>query len=219
MKQVFTFVIFMCLCLQSCNKEVVYSCDEIVNEWVHENLSDIRVMSRSEWNKLEEDLKMPVYRAFTHQQRMNFWNDRLSEILKLEWLDEEKAHIETLLDFINNNQYIFEGYGMMSDKEKNTFDLFFYEWKDKAKIDFDWSDSLLFSILASGNTMIDTKGTLLVTDNMLNSRSLKPTSVCICSTSSDWCETSYCEGVPCEETFLGCGTIFAFDCNGRCGGI
>lgn len=223
MKQFFTLILFMSLFLQSCNNEVVYSCDEIVNEWVRENISNIRIMSRSEWNNLEEDFKIPAYRAFTHQQRVNFWKNRFCEILKLEWSNEEKTHIELLLDFIDNNQYIFEGYSMMSDNEKNVFDLFFYEWKDKAKVDFGWSDSLLFSILASGNTMIDTKGTLLITDNKVNSRALKPYSTCNCSRSSDWCissSSSYiCENVPCEETTNGCGTIWVYDCNGRCGGI
>lgn len=222
MKQIFTLVILASLCLYSCNNEVVYSCDENINEWVHENLSDIRVMSRSEWNNLEEDIKVPVYRAFTHQQRVNFWKNRFSDILALEWSDEEKAHIGLLLDFINNNQYIFEGYDIMSDKEKNVFDLFIYEWIDKAKVDLGWSNSLLFPILASGNTMIDTNGTLLITNNKANSRALTPYSSCNCSTSSDWCDSSSineCEKKSCEDSTYGCGTIWIYSCNGVCGGV
>lgn len=222
MKQIFTLVILVSLCLYSCNNEVVYSCDENINEWVHENLSDIRIMSRSEWNNLEEDIKVPVYRAFTHQQRVNFWKNRFSDILALEWSDEEKAHIGLLLDFVNDNQYIFEGYDIMSDKEKNIFDLFIYEWKDKARVDFGWSNSLLFSILASGNTMLDTTGTLLITSNKKNSRYLEPYSSCNCSTSSDWCDSSSineCEKKSCDDSTYGCGTIWIYSCNGVCGGI
>ena len=72
MKQIFALILFMSLGLSSCDNEVVYSCDKTINAWIHENLSDIRTMSRSEWNSLEEDIKIPVYRAFTTQQREFF---------------------------------------------------------------------------------------------------------------------------------------------------
>lgn len=211
----------MSLC--SCSQEIVYSCDEAVDEWVHENISEIRIMARAEWNNLKEDLKIPVYRAFTLQQRVNFWNERLADILSLEWSDEEIGHIDSLVNFINEHRHFLNGYSFMSDDEKNIFDLFFYQWMDKARTNFKWSDKLLYAILASGNTLLDTDGTLSVnqTGGKGTFRSEDAKSQCNCSKSSDWCTPSSwdCEDSPCEDTFLGCGTMLVYDCTGRCGGV
>ena len=213
----------MSICLCSCEQETVYSCNASVDEWVHENLSDIQVMTRSEWNNLEEELKIPAYRAFTFQQRIDFWNERCTEMLSLEWSDEEKEHITLLLNFINEHTNFLNGYSSMSDEEKNVFDLFFYQWRDKARTDFNWSDNLLRAVLASGNKLLDTKGTLLINQGNNRTSLLSDSeSDCNCSQSSDWCTPPGwdCEDVSwCEEDTWGCGTILAYDCDGRCGGI
>lgn len=227
MKKIYFFILFLSVCLCSCNQEIVYSCNESIDEWVHENLSEIRLMSRSEWNCLEEEIKIPVYRAFTNQQRVDFWNERITDILALEWSKEEKSHINLLLKFICEHQYFLDGYKLMSDDEKNVFDLFFYRWIDKAKIDFKWSDKILYSILASGNTLLDTKGTLATTARQFGSRAATLASTeskCNCSKSSDWCMSSSasysCEDKPCDDdTLIGCGTLLNYDCDGRCGDI
>lgn len=216
------FFISMYLC--SCNQETVYSCNESIDKWVHENLSEIQVMSRSEWNNLEEEFKIPAYRAFTLQQRIDFWNEKLTDILSLEWSKEETDHINSLIDFINEHHHFLNGYSFMSDDEKNVFDLFFYQWMDKAKTDFRWPNKLLYAILASGNTLLDTNGTLSTnqTNNKKTPFSVDPKSQCNCSQSSDWCISSFasysCEDHECEEGD-GCGTLFVYNCNGLCGGI
>ena len=215
-------MLFISICLCSCDKETTYSCDESIDNWVHENLSEIRLMSRSEWNNLEEGLKIPVYRAFTLQQRVDFWNEKLTNVLALNWSEKEREHIGLLNKFINEHRSFLNGYDIMSDDEKNIFDLFFYGWMDKAKINFKWSDKLIYAILASGNTLIDTNGTLLVNQSSSRSSLLSSSeSTCNCSQSSDWCTPIGwdCENAPCDKTSLGCGTILVYDCDGRCGGV
>lgn len=215
-------MLFISIWLSSCNQETVYSCDASADAWVHDNLAEIQVMTRSEWNNLEEGLKIPAYRAFTLQQRVNFWNEKLTDVLALGWSDEESEHLNLLIQFINEHQHFLDGYDNMTDEEKNIFDLFFYQWTNKAKEDFQWSDRLLRSIIASGNTLLNKKGKLLV--NRGNGRKailLSTESTCNCSMASDWCTPSGwdCEEVPCEETSWGCGTILVYDCDGRCAGI
>ena len=82
MKRSFYLFAFVLSCvLNSCTQdaEVVYSCNEEINEWTIENLSMIQEMTRSEWLKLDENKKRAAYRGFTQQQRINFWIEKIEE--------------------------------------------------------------------------------------------------------------------------------------------
>lgn len=212
---------FSCVYLYSCSNDSIYSCDKQIDNWVHENLSGIQKMSRAEWEELNEELKLPAYRAFNLKQRIDFWNEKLNAVLELEWSEGEMAHINSLIDFINEHQHFLNGYNFLSDDEKNEFDLFIYKWKDKAKMEYGWSDKLLYAFLASGNTLLDAEGTLSKTSALSKVEALAATeSNCNCSRSSDWCTVTMhtCEETSCE-TVRGCGTLFIYDCDGRCEGI
>lgn len=97
-------------------------------------------------------------------------------------------------------------------------------WNEKLQ----WSRELIYASAASGNTILDTKGTLLVTTEQFDGRSMflsSSESICNCSISNDWCTPNNvdCEEVDCETTdggtLSGCGLLLLYDCNGRCGGI
>lgn len=213
----------MGIVLCSCNNENLYSCDDTIDEWVHENLAEIRDMSRATWTTLDEDIKTPVYRAFTNKQRVDFWAKKLEEVLSLDWNEAEKEHIVSAYNFIKINPHFLDGYNILSDEEKNKFDLFFYEWIEKGKTDLHWSMELMYGIVASGNRLIDKQGTLFATVNQTGSRAIvlsTSESKCNCSVSSDWCTPSNvdCEYADCEIVG-GCGTFWVSDCDGRCGGI
>lgn len=226
MKKYFMLISLMGIVLCSCNNENVYSCDDTIDEWVQDNLSEIRVMSRTAWTTLEEDIKAPVYRAFTNQQRVDFWIEKLTDVLSLDWNEAEKEHIASVIDFVNQHPNYLDGYDYLADDDKNTVDLFFYEWEEKAKGEFNWSKELIYGIIVSGNTLLDKTGTLLTTINQTGSRAtvLSTTeSTCNCNLSDDWCGTSTCDNVTCEEkgggVFIYCGILGMRKCNGRCGGI
>lgn len=223
MKKFFMLISLVGITLCSCNNENIYSCDDAIDEWVHDNLSEIRVMSRGTWTTLEEEVKAPVYRAFTNQQRVDFWAKKLEEVLSLDWNEAEKEHIVSAYNFIKINPHFLDGYNILSDEEKNKFDLFFYEWIEKGKTELHWGMELMYGIVASGNRLIDKQGTLLITVNQTGSRATvlsTSESKCNCSKSSDWCTPSnvYCENAVCQIVG-GCGTFWVSDCNGRCGGI
>ena len=225
-KKIF-FIICTSLFLLSCNNEVIYSCNETIDEWIHENLPDIQSMSRSEWNNLEEELKLPVYRAFTIQQRIDFWNEKVTETLSLDWTNAEREHINLVLHFVNQYPHCLNGYDLLSDKEKNNFDLFFYKWTEKATNELNWSKELIYALVVSTNKLLDTKGTLLTSVNPKGRSAVLTTteSQCNCNIKDNWCLNSSCDETPCEKDkekgmlFLGCGFLGAKECNGRCGGI
>lgn len=219
MKKKFSLLLLMITFLSSCNYDIVYSCDENINDWVHDNLNAIQVMTRSDWNKIEEKFKIPVYRAFTLEQKVVFWNEKLADLLLLEWSDNEKIHIQSLITFINEHQHFLNGYTLLSDDEKNVFDLFFHQWIYTAQNELKWNNKLLYAILATGHSLVDNKGTLDIYKNRSALLSYGESN-CNCSTASDWCTPSNwdCLKVPCVETSHGCGTLLVYLCDGRCGG-
>lgn len=211
-------IILVCSFLSSCNNdEPFFSCNKAENEWVKENLSEIRTMSRSEWINVDENLKVPVYRAFTQQQKLKFWISKFTDVLSLNWSNEEREHISSLIKMIKEQASVLEGYENLSDQEKNKFDLFFYKWFEISREKFKWTDKLIYAIVASGNTLLDKEGNLSVSNNRITNLSYTESN-CNCSTKSNWCLTSSCDNTMCTAT-SGCGTMFVYDCNGRCGGI
>ncbi|MGM9568920.1 MAG: bacteriocin fulvocin C-related protein [Phascolarctobacterium sp.] len=216
-------MLVMSFLLSSCNQEQIYSCDKSIDEWVHSHLSEVQTLSRSEWKQLTENFKVPVYRAFTLEQRATFWNEKLTEALTLGWSNIEKEHIQSLITFINEHQKYLNGYDSISDEDKNIFDIFIYQWIDFAKTNLGWSNKLIFAMLASGDSLLDTNGTLAI--NRMNNKSTfsnETNSTCNCSLKSDWCTPNGwdCQiDKTCEDTTLGCGTLFMYDCTGRCGGL
>lgn len=225
-KKFFMLISLVGITLCSCNNENIYSCNDAIDEWVRDNLSEIRVMSRAAWTTLDEEVKAPVYRAFTNQQRVDFWTKKLEKTLSLDWNEAEKEHIASVIDFIKEHPQYLDGYDYLSDNDKNTIDLFSYKWIEKAYEEFNWSKELVYGIIISGNTLLDKQGTLLTTVNQTGSRATvlsTSESNCNCNLTDDWCNTSTCEDVACTENgggvFIYCGFLGMRTCNGRCGGI
>ncbi len=167
----------------SCQKEEIYSCNEEVNDWVKENLKEIRTMTRSEWKNLDEYVKRGCFVAFTQQQKVDFWKEKFNEALELGWTKEEAEHI-------------------------------------KAEQQFQWSKSTIAGLIATGNKLLDKKGTVQINQTRAMTKS-GGESRCNCSTSSDWCSGSVdCQSTnDCDDNNHGCGTLFVYSCDGRCNGI
>lgn len=217
-----TFNLFLAVCfvfcISSCQEES-YSCDPEVNKWVNSNLKEIKIMTRSEWQNLDEKVKSGCFVAFSQQQKIDFWNSKLNETLGLNWSDQEAQHIELMIRFINEHPEYFDFSREKTDEEIEVFELFTYAWKQKAEKQLGWSKTLIGGIIATGNRLLDKKGTIQITPSIAMTK-LDGESNCNCSTSSDWCSGSVdCESSSCDESNHGCGTLLVYSCDGRCNGI
>lgn len=105
MKKLFFIVgLLSLLTFFSCQNEenVYYSCDEAEDAWVKENLSSIRKMETTEWFSISEKLKLPVYRAFSLEQKQSVWMEKLEDVMmNNEWKTEEIEHLQQLYDALS----------------------------------------------------------------------------------------------------------------------
>ena len=96
MKKLFFIVgLLSLLTFFSCQNEenVYYSCDEAEDAWVKENLSSIRKMETTEWFSISEKLKLPVYRAFSLEQKQSVWMEKLEDVMMNNEWKIGRAHV------------------------------------------------------------------------------------------------------------------------------
>lgn len=198
------------------DEERIFSCDSVTNEWVHQNLSEIHEMDRMDWTNSNQELAIPIYRAFTAEQKVAFWMSKLKETMSLDWSEREKAHIERVIQFIEAHKYLFEKDVLEEELEK--VDLFFYTWIYEAEHELGWSDYLCYAIVGTGYSLKNTQGELQMprTKKAVFLSSTEPD--CNCSKESDWCfgQQYACKAGSCDEASDGCGTLFVHACDGRC---
>ena len=217
--------------LTSCSgdDEQVYSCDKQVNTWVKANASSLQTMTREQWKGLSERVNIPVYRAFSPEQKYTFWKEKISELRTLPWSAKELEHIMRLDTFLNNNKSLFSN-EKMSDEEKDDLDVFSYKWIDYAEKELGWSKELIYAIVATGSEVKDTKGTLRTRKRSSKAiAKLTPLAESNTSQSECHCNTEslvsrfltgfYCEYAKCETTNDGCGFLTLYKCDGTCGGF
>lgn len=213
-KYVYVLLTIITVLLSSCSvdDEVRYSCDDSVDKWVKDHLSQVRGMTRTDWVELDGDLQRAVYRAFSQEQRIKFWKEKLEKVKMLNWTDEERRHIESAESFIDDHKSYFSG-KKLTDEELDNVDLFFYKWQKYGIAHLGWTDRIGKSIFATGLPISDTKGGVIY-------KTPVPPINCHCSTESDYCEyqISPCKKDNCIYSSYGCGWILVYDCDGRCNG-
>ena len=228
MKHIF---IYACLLLVSAGffscteNEEVYSCDKTVDAWVRDNLSDIQKMTRTDWLNLDARVNRAVYIALTPEQKYLFWKEKMVEVLALDWNEVEKKHIESLYETISDNPQWFAADFRKNEKEQENFELFTYKWIEHAKDNLGWDMKLIGSMIASGNKMLNTRGTLQIpvaSTIRLKSEAefeegYKPK--CQCNTGDNWCSDAFpdCKDLnTCATTTSGCGWFLLRSCDGEC---
>lgn len=221
---------FAVLTAMSCtnDSDVSYSCDQMADLWVKNNLQEIHSLDRMAWLDLPQTLQIPVYRAFSQEQRISFWKDKLSEVLKLDWSQEEKNHILKVVDFIEMHPTFFCD-GKLTDEQKDEADLFLYRWVTDADEQLGWDDMICYAITCTGipikskNGVIDMDYYLRESVEMLTeSWEYEPVRECDCNQGSMFSCTiipigavAECKDTDCDE-HKGCGFLWQFDCNGKC---
>jgi len=219
-KLIYLFGLSMVLLMSSCSQddEMTYCCNEEINNFIVENLGEIQKMTRGEWLNSAEEMKAPIFGAFSSEQKIEFWREKLTETLLLDWNDLEAEHIRKLLEFVENpdNFIYFNVHESKSEEEIEYFEIFMYKWTEYAYDVLNWNKQQIGAIIASGNRLIDTKGRLLV-NNVKRVKSVSENK-CNCNITviGDFCSGSAtCEDTDCEEVPY-CGIFLLQMCNGEC---
>lgn len=231
MKQMNVFFVMLLCCagaFLSCSQDgdMVYSCNKEVDALVRSNLDEIRLMTRAEWKELDPDVSLAVYRAFTPDQKFDFWKGKFAEVKTLNWNEEELQHIQKAEDFLDAHRHLFDD-EQSSVEDLDELDSFFYKWTKTAKEKFGWKEQVAFAIAGMGQAIIDTKGTIQGFNTSVNhktklslgSESGTGTSDCNCKKDAipnSCMPSSRCGDYRCNETGSGCGWLLKKPCDGRC---
>lgn len=207
--------IMLGMLLFSCKEksELLYSCDPNIDQWVKENLVEIRQMKRDEWNELDERLKKPVFSAFTKNQKQCFWLQKIDEIIELGWNEQELNHWLLAKKEIEKRVGAFDD--VQNQNDVDSLEIYFFEWKNIAIKEFFWPKSFIMATLYVGNKVIDKEGTLEIIEKDVKLKT---------STEND-CECLY--GVGCLpyggtcykgncNNVIGCGLLGTSLCDGTC---
>jgi len=208
------FGFIMCACSMD---EPKYSCNTEVDEWVKDHVDEIHSMSRANWLESDAEFSIPIYRAFTPEQRINFWREKFQELKALPWSTGELSLIKEAESFFESHLSLF-GPNVPTDEQLDDMELFIYKWSEKAKKDYSWSDQMIASIIASGDKLLDTKGTVYQSNRSAGNILLSTSESCNCHIKSMFTCDQYttCEDANCDGTTLGCGGFLAWSCDGRC---
>lgn len=107
------------------------------------------------------------------------------------------------------------------DEEIESFEIFVYEWIKKAERELKWDKRLIRGLIATGNHLLDKKGTIQT--NLPKTMTKSGGEVeCNCSSESNWCSIDImidCIKGKCDETIWGCGTLLVYPCDGLCNGM
>ena len=248
MRKLLTMII-MLLCYSTnlaCQdiKEKVYCCDSAINKAVIDNLPNIRQMDRSQWLKLREDFKTPVYRAFTPEQKHELWKGKFVEVKQLPWTKAELEHINKAIKWVETHPFLWSD-RKSTDEELNELDLFFTKWTIEAEEKLNWDKRVAIALFQTPDRVLDTKGTLEITKTGLILKPISKASIedpglemdttdidfpcidnpdkaikyhCTDQVFFDGCGTNTCDShwIKCEIVEKGCGWMDGYDCNGLC---
>lgn len=221
-------IVLVLLSFTSCsNDELVYSCDKEINELVTKNLTEYSSMTRDEWLKLPDSLKIPVYRTFSVDLKYKFWQKKCEELLSLEWSDAERAHINALYNFIKDRPQFFSDSYFDNEASLAEFENFISEWYRKAHDDLGWPRPLIYYIAVVGYKLTGDMQHNFDDGGGLGGGSGGgggSSNDCGCSQTNDWCDLAgetggvSCKSHTCNTTSSGCGWFWKFSCNGICKG-
>lgn len=205
--------------LSSCSDDITYSCDSTQNDWVKNHLDDIKSMDRIDWLNTDAPLSIPVYRAFSATQKIDFWNQKMDEVQQLKWNNDELEHIKVISEYIKAHPLLFNP--NIPDNVIDDFDIFIYKWCNWAQEHLGWSNNIIYSLIGCGNKVLDTQGNIKPLPVSKGISFLAGSETCNCSTSA----SIYCgydqtcagqlNGVWCNATG-GCGHLLIYECNGEC---
>lgn len=182
-------------------------------------------MTIGEWLESSQDLKLPMYRAFTAEQKQQFWKEKIEKVMNgYDWTEEELSHLVKLYDAVNEHKCWFMGEKRMNEKELEDFEVFGYRWMEHARESLHWSDKLIAYIVYSGEeiNIVDrtpvVKSFTVISTKRFRSAKESKFGDCNCTyLSSMFCPGGCMEGPGiCDKTDTGCGFLLNSPCDGYC---
>jgi len=172
-----------------------------------------------------------VFRVFTPEQRLAFWQDKLNQVINLGgWNSNEAA-------FLNSVKSELKLAWFTDDFKKDSVNVkslkaVINKLKDGSNA-LGWSKKLMYGIFGSGYNLSDKNGTLttpissgtdqstLAVSSTKKLATAASEATCSCATSDDWCATQSghddsCKTGKCTTSSFGCGWLFTTSCNGLC---
>lgn len=141
------------------------------------------------------------------------WQNKLKKVVDLNWSNEEKEHIQFLIDENKVGWYDFTNINNNLLKERRDF---LNMWVSYAHEKLEWSKELLMAIGIDLNYSLDKNRHLLPHINDVSKGLPVGNKSCECATNDNWC-TFDCESSHCESSPHGCGWFGMESCNGECG--
>ena len=214
----------------SCSNEdgSSFSCNKEVDTWVKNHLVEIQSMDRMDWLNIDNNLKIATFRAFTKKQKIEFWNNKLTQALDLDWNEKEKTHIIEVISFINSHSEFFAS-NKLTEEQENLLELFFYNWMKYSLDTLNWDKKVVYALVGTGYPLKDKTGAL-DTHSLIENSVEKLTadsengSELMCNCKIDYLLSCFpdthmeCKDEDCyDNNKLGCGWLWLEACTGRCG--
>ena len=211
----------------SCEKEEFYSCNPKADQWVKDNLNEIRTMTRKEWINIDNvTYQKAAFTAFTTKQRHDLWVRKFDEILTLDLAEQEQSHLLLMNDAVKNSPQWFDDYSI--EKYRDQMDLFIYKWVEVAKDSLCWTDEDIYYLIGTPESIKrDINGRITKVTLMHSSKELTPGegygNVCNCGNDSEY--LFKCPGIAgyeckvtneCTLSEKGCGAWWMDVCWGEC---
>lgn len=231
MKKCYFILFLVSLVMFSCQKEHLYSCDPFVDEWAVENYNEIMKLSSEEFYSLKNNAyRRAAYRIMPTQSKFNIWRNKLDELEKLEWSEEEWKHILKIYSLaLSNTKYSILNTDHIEENDSLLIQI--YRWENYAREELKWTKKMIYAICCTPEKMINKNGDLYYNINE-NVQTLSRTEggfECSCSQVSSYCDILDHEGpdyTVCRTptngscvTVSGCGFFWQFKCDGMCMGL
>lgn len=194
--------------VSSCKKDPVYSCDEKLNEYAVQTISEHQSISRDELATMGLDTQFAVYNSLSPSNKARIAREKLSLLLGSDsFTNEEKQHLQLAYDFINTEIY---------EEDAPNIDSFVNYWEDFAFNALNYDSAKVYWVSHTWLIPNDIPG---IPDFAIDDPVFEGGNGGTCN-----CEWGYicakaflpCTKGACTATKWGCGWFFRSPCTGRC---
>ncbi|MBR6347236.1 MAG: bacteriocin fulvocin C-related protein [Bacteroidales bacterium] len=201
------------LLLFSCNKQQIFSCDPVVNEWAIENVPQYENESREQIVLLPLRQQQAIYVGLSGERKVSLWQEKA--LIESENLSDDEGKTEYLEFFRSLKSYHYDTIKGQKEIEKKAKEL-----DTILRSQYGWDDYKIFYLASIWMTQ-DEYLESLAKDNYFNVKSgiigdLTPTCNCIYSAG---CEAGYIcykdNQRPCKRVKM-CGIAGNSNCTGIC---